>query len=109
MFAVLGLSGFLRSMHFTTANALAYADIDRADVSQASTLSTVMQQLAMSFGVSLGGLALHLARGDGGLTPNHFVLPFVAMGLLSLVATVPYLSLPADVGARIGGRPAPEQ
>jgi EmrB/QacA subfamily drug resistance transporter len=105
--AVLALSGFLRSMQFTTANALAYADIERPDVSRASTLSTVLQQLAMSFGVSIGGLSLHLARGHGGLTPDHFVVPFLAMGLLSLLAVGPYMALPHDVGARMGGRAQP--
>jgi EmrB/QacA subfamily drug resistance transporter len=104
---VLAASGFVRSMHFTSANALAYADIGRADVSRASTLSTVMQQLAMSMGVSAGGLALHLARGHGALTPDRFVAPFLAMGLLSLLATASYLFLPRDVGAAIGGRAEP--
>ena len=105
---VLGVSGFLRSAHFTSANALAYADVARDQVSQASTLSTVFQQVAMSLGVSVGGLALHLARGrSGGLTPDHFALPFLLIGFLSLLAVPIYLRLSPDVGANIGGRSAP--
>ncbi len=104
---VLGVSGFVRSTHFTAANALAYADVDRGHVSQASTLSTVVQQVTMSLGVSLGGLALHLARGSGALTPDRFTLPFLVVGAMSLLAALSYLPLKADAGAGIGGRETP--
>ncbi len=106
IFAVLLVAGFVRSSHFTAANALAYADTDKRDVAQASTLSVVVQQVSLSLGVSVGGLALHLARGSGALTAERFVGPFVAIGVVSLLAIPVYLSLPRDVGAGIGGRPA---
>ena len=62
----------------------------------------------MSLGVSVGGLALHVARGgSGALTPDHFTLPFLLVGFLSLMAVPIYLRLPRDVGATIGGRAAP--
>jgi EmrB/QacA subfamily drug resistance transporter len=105
MVVVLGIGGFLRSMHFTASNALIYADIDRQHVSAASTLSTVVQQVSMSLGVSFGGLALHLARGgQGALTPDHFVLPFILVGVSSLTAAPIYMALSRDAGAEIGGR-----
>lgn len=105
MVVVLGLSGFIRSMHFTSSNALAYADIAKDKVSQASTLSTVIQQVGMSLGVSFGGLMLHLARGaNGALTPDRFVMPFLVVGLTSLLAAPVYMRLKADAGAEIGGR-----
>ena len=104
---VLGVSGFVRSSHFTSANALAYADVSRPQVSQASTLSTVIQQVGMSLGVSLGGLTLHLARGSGALTPDRFTLPFLIIGVMALLAAPVYLGLPSDAGAQIGGRPPP--
>ena len=105
MVVLLGLSGFIRSMHFTSSNALAYADIPKTKVSQASTLSTVLQQVSMSLGVSFGGLMLHLARGhDGALTPEHFVMPFLVVGFTSLLAAPVYMRLRADAGAEIGGR-----
>jgi EmrB/QacA subfamily drug resistance transporter len=100
----LGVGGFLRSLHFTSANALAYADIPRDQVSQASTLSTVLQQVGMSLGVSFGGLTLHLARGQGPLTPANFVIPFLTIGAASLLAAPFYWRLSSDAGAEIGGR-----
>jgi EmrB/QacA subfamily drug resistance transporter len=107
MVVLLGVSGFVRSMHFTSSNALAYADVSRDRVSQASTLSTVVQQVSMSLGVSFGGLVLHLARGhDGALTPDHFVIPFLAVGFTALLAAPFYMRLHPDAGAEIGGRAA---
>ncbi len=101
---LLGVSGFLRSAQFTSSNALSYADVERGEVSQASTLATVIQQVSMSLGVSIGGLTLHLARGSGTLTPDRFTMPFLVIGLLSLLAVPIYLRLPANAGAGIGGR-----
>ncbi len=100
----LGVGGFLRSLHFTSANALAYADVPREQVSQASTLSTVLQQVGMSLGVSFGGLTLHLARGQGALTPASFLMPFLMVGAAALFAAPFYWRLNADAGADIGGR-----
>ena len=104
IFLVLLVSGFARSCHFTAANALAYAEVARPDVSQASTLSTVLQQVGLSLGVSLGGLTLHLAQGSGPLTADRFVWPFLAIGAISILAAPAYLSLSPDAGAEIGGR-----
>ncbi len=98
------VGGFLRSLHFTSGNALAYADVPRDQVSQASTLSTVLQQVGMSLGVSFGGLTLHLARGPGPLTPANYVIPFMLVGAASLLAAPFYWRLSADAGADIGGR-----
>lgn len=101
------LGGLVRSMHFSSANTLAYAETSRQEVSGASTLSTVVQQVGLSFGVSFGGLVLHLARGaDTGaaLTPDRFVVPFILVGATSLVAAPIYLWLKPDAGSEIRGR-----
>ena len=100
------LGGLLRSMHFSSANTLAYAETSRDEVSRASTLSTVVQQVGLSFGVSFGGLVLHLARGaaDAPLTPDRFVIPFLLVGSTSLLAAPLYLLLKPDAGAEIRGR-----
>ena len=98
--------GLLRSMHFSAANTLAYADVESAEASRASTLATVVQQVGLSFGVSFGGLVLHLARGHAGggaLTPDRFVVPFILVGATSLLALPVYLRLPRDAGSAITG------
>ncbi|NOJ77029.1 MFS transporter [Myxococcus xanthus] len=103
---VLMVSGFMRSMQFTAINTVAYADIPPDTVSSASTLSVVTMQMALGLGISFGGLMLHLARGAGEapLTPDRFVLPFIAVGIMSSLAGPLYRRLSPNAGAHIGGR-----
>ncbi|ABF89056.1 drug resistance transporter, EmrB/QacA family [Myxococcus xanthus DK 1622] len=103
---VLMVSGFMRSMQFTAINTVAYADIPPDTVSNASTLSVVTMQMALGLGISFGGLMLHLARGAGEapLTPDRFVLPFIAVGIMSSLAGPLYRRLSPNAGAHIGGR-----
>jgi EmrB/QacA subfamily drug resistance transporter len=104
---LLALSGFVRSTQFTAINTVAYADVPPKSVSHASTLATVAQQVGLSVGISFGGLMLHLARGtDGMLTPQNFVIPFVAVGIMTMLAGPVYRTLDPDAGAAIGGRAA---
>src|SRR5690606_34085444 len=58
MVGVLLASGFLRSLQFTSINAIAYADVDQARMSQASSLAAMAQQLSLAMGVTIGGFAL---------------------------------------------------
>lgn len=104
--AILALSGFVRSAQFTATNTVAYADLPQSMVSRASTLSTVAQQVGLSIGISFGGLMLHLARGAGQapLTPDRFIIPFIAIGAVTMLAGPIYRRLPADAGASIRGR-----
>ena len=104
---ILMLSGFFRAVQFTATNTLAYADVPPHLMSAASTLAAVTQQIGLSLGISVGGLALHLSRGDGGaMTPECFAGPFVAIGLLTLLALPVYTRLSPGAGAEISGRPA---
>lgn len=77
-------------------------------MSNASTLSVVTMQMALGLGISFGGLMLHLARGAGEapLTPDRFVLPFIAVGIMSSLAGPLYRRLSPNAGAHIGGRRA---
>ncbi|WP_289781912.1 MFS transporter [Caulobacter sp. RL271] len=105
MMAVLTLGGFCRSNQFIAANTIAYADVPETSTAAASTLSAVTQQIGLALGVSFGGVMLHVARGaDGALTPDRFTLPFVAIGLVTLLALPVYLALDKDAGAAISGR-----
>lgn len=104
--ALLFLAGFCRSNQFIAANTIAYADVPDRSVAAASTLSAVAQQIGLALGVSFGGLMLHLARGDGegaALVPADFTLPFIAVGLITLLAAPVYLALDPKAGANISG------
>ena len=104
MIATFVISGFVRSNQFTATNTMAYADVPANKVSAASTLATVTQQVGLSLGISFGGAVLHLARGNGALTPDRFTVPYLAIGAVTLLAWPVFWRLPADAGSSIGGR-----
>jgi hypothetical protein len=110
MVAVLALGGFLRSNHLTCASSLAFADIQDSSISQASSLSSVLQQMAQALGITVAGLTLHLSQvisaphGFASLAPQNFILPFGAIGLASILATGVYWALPAEAGSNLHGR-----
>jgi hypothetical protein len=98
------VSGFMRSNLFTAANAVAYADVPGPRISAASTLATVTQQIGLSLGISFGGTVLHLAKGAGGaLTPDRFMVPYLAVGAVTLLALPVYWRLPESAGASLRG------
>lgn len=101
---VLGMTGVVRSMQFTSTNTIAFADIPEARLSAASTFSQVVQQVGMSLGVSAGALALLFARaGDAAFASRDFLVPFLVVGGLSLLAAPVYLRLPSNAGAQFRG------
>src|SRR5690606_449823 len=52
--ALLG-GGLIRSMFFTSVNALVFADVEEHEASQATAINAVGQQLSIAFGVALAG------------------------------------------------------
>ena len=107
MVGVLLTSGFLRSLQFTSINAIAYADIDQARLSQASSLAAMAQQLSVALGVTIGGFALSIASrmtGAGDGAPINFTFAFLTVGLISLVSVLQMRKLAPDAGAEMAGR-----
>ncbi len=62
MLSVLLVGGCFRSLQFTGINALSYADVSNRDMSGATSLSSVAQQLSLSMGVTIGAFALEAAN-----------------------------------------------
>ena len=60
MVAVLLLGGFFRSLQFTSVNTIAYAEIEPARMSRATSLVAVAQQLSQSVGVAVGALVVEI-------------------------------------------------
>jgi len=107
MTGLLLIGGFFRSLQFTSVNALAFADVEPARLSRATTLTSVAQQLSLSIGISIGAVALELAsRAVGGLTAEAFWPAFVVVGAISLTALFAFRNLPADAGDEMSGRRA---
>jgi EmrB/QacA subfamily drug resistance transporter len=110
IYLVLLVGGFLRSLQFTAYNTLAYGDVPRAQMSSATSLYTAGQQLAATIGVSIGALALEVAR-----TMSHHQTPmtsdfsaaFVVVGVMTLAAVPIAFLMPASAGDDLTGRRAP--
>ncbi len=100
------LTGCLRSLQFTSLNTLAYADIDKPLMSQATSLASVVQQLAAGTGITLGALALLAAshaNGHSEIMAIDFAPAFVFVGIMAASSLLWLWRLPADAGAELSG------
>jgi EmrB/QacA subfamily drug resistance transporter len=107
MLALLLIGGFFRSLQFTSINTLAYAEVESARVSRATSLLSVAQQLALSSGVAFGALAVELVlrlRGGGALQASDFQPAFIAVAVISALSAFVFLRLPTDAGAELADR-----
>ncbi len=107
IFVILIAGGFFRSLQFTSLNALAYSDVDEKQMSQATGIVSVGQQVALSGGVALAALVLEGARQwrrDPVLTAADFAPAFAAVAAVSVVAAFIHLWLAPDAGAEVSGK-----
>jgi predicted MFS family arabinose efflux permease len=105
--AVVLVGGCLRSLQFTSLNAIAYADVDKAQLSQATSIASVAQQLAVGLGVTVGGLALQTSntlQGHAQIVSADFWPAFAVIGIISALSMPFALRLPRDAGAELSGR-----
>ncbi len=106
LYAVLISAGFLRSLQFTAYNTIAYADIPRARMSAATSLYATIQQLSMTFGISLGAASLMLSGmffGNDGATVGDFSTAFLVVAAVMLLAAPASRLMPANAGAEVSG------
>ena len=102
--AVLLVSGFFRSLQYTSLNTVAYAEIGTARMSAATSAASMMQQLSNGLGVAFGALMLQIARHwSGALTITDFHATFGCAGLVALAAVMIFLRLDPAAGAEISG------
>jgi EmrB/QacA subfamily drug resistance transporter len=107
LLSLLLLGGFLRSLQFTSLNALSYSDIDHAAMSSATSLYAVAQQLSLSMGVALAAFILETTqyvRGDMTIAARDFSIAFFVVAAVSTLSLFTFRSLTADAGAAVSGR-----
>ena len=100
---LLTASGVARSTGFTAYNTIAFADVERVEMTDANTLASTLQQLAAGFGVAVGAVALRLGDSFGSVS-GAFGFAFAVLALLTALATVEGLLLSKSAGENI--RPA---
>lgn len=106
MLAVLLVGGCFRSLQFTGINALSYSDVSNREMSGATSLSAVAQQLALSMGVTIGAFALesaNLLNGGKALGAGDFWPAFVLVGLISASSALWMARLSPEAGAEVSG------
>jgi EmrB/QacA subfamily drug resistance transporter len=109
IFLALLIGGFFRSLQFTCVNTLAYADVEPALMSRATSLASMAQQLSVSLGVGISALLLHVMlvmRGGQALEAADFPWTFVAVGVLSGLSVFLFTPLARDAGAEVSGHGA---
>jgi EmrB/QacA subfamily drug resistance transporter len=100
------IGGFFRSLQFTALNTLAFADIDQPQMSRASSLSSMGQQLSQSIGIGLAAMllaALRTLHGSKTLQAADVSPVFLIMGAVSLLGLLYFVPLPHDAGAEVSG------
>jgi EmrB/QacA subfamily drug resistance transporter len=104
---ILVVGGFFRSLQFTAINTVAYAEVEPAQMSRATTLVSVNQQLAISTGVALGAFSVEstmVVRHVQELTAAEFAPAFMVVAIISAVSAYFFYQMPVDAGHQVSGR-----
>jgi EmrB/QacA subfamily drug resistance transporter len=108
---ILVVGGFFRSLQFTAINTVAYAEVEPAQMSRATTLVSVNQQLAISAGVAVGAFCVESAmwwHHANELSADLFAPAFVVVAVVSAISAWFFWQMPDDAGHEISGRKAVE-
>ena len=108
---ILVIGGFFRSLEFTAINTVAYAEIEPPQMSRATTLVSVNQQLAVSAGVAVGAFSVESTlwiRHINELTADVFAPAFLVVSVISMTSAFFFWRMPDDAGHEISGRKAAE-
>jgi EmrB/QacA subfamily drug resistance transporter len=100
------MQGFFNSMQFSSMNSLAYADVEEADSSMASTISSSFQQLSMSFGLAAGSIVAAWYLGKVPQTNQPMVTDalhhaFYTLSAITILSSLTFWRLRRDDGESI--------
>jgi MFS family permease len=108
---ILLVGGFFRSLQFTAINTVAYAEVDQAQMSRATTLVSVAQQLSISAGVAVGAFAVEstmFMHHASVLSADDFAPAFIVVAIFAAISSYFFYKMPDDAGHEISGRKAIE-
>ncbi len=100
-------TGLLRSLQFTSLNAISYADIDGDTAPAATSLTSVAQQVSLSLGVAIGALVLEGSEWFAGrVTPSavDFSNALAVVAMISMLCVLRLSRLDPDAGNILAGR-----
>jgi hypothetical protein len=96
--------GLVRSVQFMSSNTLSYADMPAEQLSRATSLGGVMQQLTVSLGVAIGAMLLEVTSdASGELTVANFHHAFLLIAIIPLASLPGFFFLRPEDGAEVSG------
>jgi EmrB/QacA subfamily drug resistance transporter len=98
--------GFFSSLQYTSLNTLVYADVSESDTSMASTISSTVQQMSISFGVAAASLAAALFipdrfNSDASQMIHGVHQAFIVLGGLTVLSTIVFRELKTNDGDNV--------
>lgn len=103
LLSILFVSGFLRSMCFTTMNSLGFSEINRKDMSQASPIQAVATQASLALGVAIAGIILETFASfhNGTNTLSDFHYAFYIISFCSVCSVFIFATFDKNVGSSL--------
>lgn len=106
IYVILLLGGFFRSLQFTAYNTVAFADIPPERMSAATSLYSLLQQLTLTLGITVGAAALEVSVAITQHThahPSDFSVAFIVVAVASVLAAPVCLLMSRQTGAEMSG------
>ena len=106
IFLILLVGGFFRSLTFTSINTIAYAEVNARELSRATALMAVSQQLSISAGVAIGAAVVEATlrwKGATAISADDFWPAFLVVAAISASSALFFARLPPDAGAEMSG------
>jgi EmrB/QacA subfamily drug resistance transporter len=102
---ILFVAGFLRSIFFTSSNALVFAEIGDVEASQATAIAAVAQQTSIALGVAIAGGVLEGVTWLSGrpLEASTFSVTFFIVAAMAACAFLPFLGIAPTAGSAVSG------
>jgi EmrB/QacA subfamily drug resistance transporter len=106
IFVLLLIAGFFQSLQFTATQVMTYADIEQPQMSTATSIAGMTQQMSRGFGISLVAVLLNLSvawRGASTLGTPDFFVAFGGATIMALLCIPFCWSLPHDAASEVSG------
>jgi hypothetical protein len=106
IFVLLLIAGYFQSLQFTATQAISYADVDQPQMSTATSIASMAQQLSRGFGISFVATLLNLSliwRGAAVLSRFDFVVAFTGAAAIALLCAIYGWALDQDAAAEVSG------
>ena len=105
---VLFLGGAFRSMQFTSLSAIQFADVPAGRMARANTFASMVQQLTLGLGITVGAALLNASawlhgRGAGAPALADFRFAFFGAAALALLGLVDSFRLDRAAGSHVSG------